>query len=112
MCKNVDGQHPILPNLQGARVQTTVWTVRNIDRTCLYAMPTLHYVAACATTRTLKLCKWGEPAFSFCHVSTPKDRKGVERPYLCMGVPDETLQRCSSLVVLSPYKVAASNLYD
>ena len=38
----------------------------------------------CSGTRTLKLCRRGEPGI-FCHVKSTKGRERVERPQLCMG---------------------------
>ena len=39
--------------------------------------------------QTLKLCRWGEPGI-FSHMTTIIGREGVERPYLCVGVLEDS----------------------
>ena len=39
----------------------------------------------CSGTRTLKLCRRGEPGI-FCHMKSAKGREEVERTSLCVGV--------------------------
>ena len=40
---------------------------------------------------TLKLCRRREPGI-FSHMSSAKGREGVERPYLCVGIPEDLEQ--------------------
>ena len=43
----------------------------------------------CSGTRTLKLCRQGDPGI-FSHMSSLKGREEVEKPYLCVDIPEDS----------------------
>ena len=65
---NLQGDFGLITNLQNRKIGL------NTQKVCTL-VPRLPH----SGTKTLKLCRWGEPGI-FCHVSSVKGRKGVEKP--------------------------------